>query len=258
MFTKSILVSIFAALCAAPSVSAHGALVRVTGANGVIGQGFAIDPTTPRNGTTRVPFQRDISIIRDREMEAGRVGPCGRTLQRGVTNIYNEMLAATAAGLPEASSGGIVNMTIHQVNRDGAGPYSCQVSADGTGERFVTMKIITNVPGVNGLSTKTKKSDLPLVAQMPVGIKCTGGPNGNACLVRCRNPVGPFGGCAAVATAGGGKAASAGGKCTRSDISLEESDDALAEDVYKRAIEIAKSFEGRALRSRTVGAARAG
>ncbi|KAG8743816.1 hypothetical protein FRC10_011364 [Ceratobasidium sp. 414] len=256
MFAKATFVSVLATLCAVSSVSAHGALVRITGANGVTGKGFAIDPTTPRNGVLRDPFQRDISIIRTNEILEGQVGPCGRTLQRGVTNIFNEMLAATAAGLPTASANGTVSMTIHQVNRDGAGPYSCGVSADGTGKTFVAMTILVNLPGVDSIFTKTKMTDLPLVAQMPAGTKCTGGPSGNACLVRCRNTAraGPFGGCAAVA----GNGASAGAKCTRSDISLEEADDELTEDVYKRAIEIAKSFEERALRSGTAGAARAG
>ncbi len=35
--------------------------------------------------------------------------------------------------------------------------------------------------------------------EMPSGIICTGGPNGDACVVRCRNAAiaGPFGGCVA-------------------------------------------------------------
>ena len=33
------------------------------------------------------------------------------------------------------------------------------------------------------------------------GVACAGGPNGDACIVRCRNPVGPFGSCVAVASA---------------------------------------------------------
>jgi hypothetical protein len=31
---------------------------------------------------------------------------------------------------------------------------------------------------------------------------CTAGPNGDACIMRCRNPVGPFGSCVAVAQDG--------------------------------------------------------
>jgi hypothetical protein len=35
--------------------------------------------------------------------------------------------------------------------------------------------------------------------ELPAGTDCTGGPSGNACVVRCRNPAaaGPFGSCVA-------------------------------------------------------------
>ncbi|KAG9086379.1 hypothetical protein FRC06_003117 [Ceratobasidium sp. 370] len=150
-------------------------------------------------------------------------------------------------------------MTIHQVNRDGAGPYKCEVSADGSGSKFVGMKIITNVVGVNGISRATKMTDHPLVAQLPANIKCTGGPKGNACLVRCKNsaPNGPFGGCTAVTAGVADKAPAAGAavKCTRSDDLLEGDD----EDLYERALEVVKSVEKkRALMTRIVGAAKAG
>jgi hypothetical protein len=90
-------------------------------------------------------------------------------------------------------------MTIHQVNQDGAGPYACDVNADGTGKSFVAMQVSNNVPGkFLGLSTAVAK-DFQVTATMPAGTKCTGGPNGDACVIRCRNQAlaGPFGGCIA-------------------------------------------------------------
>lgn len=59
------------------------------------------------------------------------------------------------------------------------------------------MTVTTNVPGRNSRS-RAKATDFPLVAQAPAGTACTGGPDGNACIVRCRNDAraGPFGGCA--------------------------------------------------------------
>jgi hypothetical protein len=78
------------------------------------------------------------------------------------------------------------------------------------------MTVTTNVPGILGFSAAAAK-DFPLVArkssrlatiivvqvltlptEAPAGTTCTGGPNGDACLVRCRNntPAGPFGSCA--------------------------------------------------------------
>ncbi|CAE6525781.1 unnamed protein product, partial [Rhizoctonia solani] len=187
---------------AVSSVSAHGALVAVTGANGVNGQGFGIVDSTPRDGTRRNPFQTDTSIIRDKEIASGDAGACGRTLAGGVNDMAAQMEAAASAGLPAAAADGTVTMTIHQINGDGAGPYECGVSADASGKSFAAMKVVTNVPGQNSRSN-AKAQDFALVAQMPAGTTCTGGPNGDACVVRCRNAAraGPFGGCAAVTNA---------------------------------------------------------
>ena len=43
-------------------------------------------------------------------------------------------------------------MTYRQLNADGAGPITCQVSAEGT-ECFDTMQLTVNVPGKNGRSS---------------------------------------------------------------------------------------------------------
>ncbi|KAG9104362.1 hypothetical protein FRC06_003168 [Ceratobasidium sp. 370] len=180
--------------------------------------------------------------------------------------------AASSAGLPAASADGTVTMTIHQINGDGAGPYACDVSSDASGQNFVAMKVITNVPGTNSRS-RAKATDFPLVAQMPAGTTCTGGPDGDACIVRCRNSAraGPFGGCAAVtnagaagaagnttvasATAGGAGSESAKAKQAARDVSEEDAEAALAEDIYKRALDVVKAFEKkRVLRTRIAGA----
>lgn len=39
-------------------VNTHGLIRNVTGANGVQGAGFAVDPTTPRDGSSPVPFEQ--------------------------------------------------------------------------------------------------------------------------------------------------------------------------------------------------------
>jgi hypothetical protein len=90
-------------------------------------------------------------------------------------------------------------MTLHQVNQDGAGPYACDVSPSGSATDFVAMQVTQNVPGkIAGLS-KAVATNFTLVAQMPAGTACTGGPQGDACVVRCRNQAlaGPFGSCVA-------------------------------------------------------------
>ncbi|KAH7341899.1 hypothetical protein B0J17DRAFT_648502 [Rhizoctonia solani] len=165
-------------LSVASSVTAHGALVAVTGSNGVNAQGFGVVETTPRDGTRRTPFQTDTSIIRDKEIASGDAG--------GVNDMAAQMEAASSAGLPAAAADGTVTMTIHQINGDGAGyvflplltshlhdltcclyrPYECGVSADASGKSFAAMKVVTNVPGENSRS-KAKATDFALVAQMP-------------------------------------------------------------------------------------------
>jgi hypothetical protein len=60
-----------------------------------------------------------------------------------------------------------------QINADGAGPMTCSVSTDATGNTFTAMTITTNVPGTNGRSNAANANS-PLVASMPAGATCTG------------------------------------------------------------------------------------
>ncbi|KLO06367.1 hypothetical protein SCHPADRAFT_692586 [Schizopora paradoxa] len=179
--------------------NAHSVITQVLGANGVDGQGFGVIPGTPRDGSTPGVYEQDSSIIRNNEINTGKAGPCGRTPAGGNNDVASQMDAAVEAGLPSASADGVVSMILHQVNQDGAGPYSCDISTDGSGSEFVSMEVTQNVPGFASLSLAAAQ-DFPLDAQLPAGTNCTGGPDGNACLIRCRNSAiaGPFGGCVAV------------------------------------------------------------
>ncbi|KAH7098990.1 hypothetical protein BKA62DRAFT_328508 [Auriculariales sp. MPI-PUGE-AT-0066] len=208
------------------AVRGHGAITAVKGANGVTGAAFGIDPSTPRDGSRAKPFQQDTSVIRDREIARGTTSACGKTKIGGVNDIATQLAAASSAGLPSTTSAGEVEMTLHQINQDGAGPFTCDVNMDGTGSSFTPMKVTTNVPGFAGLSLATAK-DFPLVAQMPAGASCTGGPGGDACIVRCRNSAlaGPFGGCVAVTM---GDGAAAGGNATAATGGADVSDEAVA------------------------------
>ncbi|CCG83311.1 Predicted protein [Taphrina deformans PYCC 5710] len=151
-------------------------------------KGFGIVDSTPRNGATREPFQVDTSIIRDRDMATA--GVCGKTLAGGPNDVTAGMKAAEASGnvAQVRASTGVVTMTIHQVNADGKGPYTCMYSGDGT--TFESMTVITDVPS-EGRATAT---DFPLIAKLPSGVQPGAG------MVRCRNNAraGPFGGCMAV------------------------------------------------------------
>ncbi|KAJ7125329.1 hypothetical protein C8R44DRAFT_852117 [Mycena epipterygia] len=216
MFFNTLLVFATISSSAFLNAHAHGAMTGVTGANGVQAAGFGIVASTPRNGATPNPFEQDTSVIRNNAIASGKTGVCGSTKIGGNNDVATQLAAASQAGLPTAAADGTVTMTIHQVNQDGAGPYTCDVSGDG-GNTFVAAPVTTNVPGKFGLSLATA-TDFPLVAQMPAGMACTAGPNGDACIMRCRewsvcsrkisterflgNPAlaGPFGGCAAIAS----------------------------------------------------------
>jgi hypothetical protein len=122
------------------------------------------------------------------------------------------MIKLTGPTIPQVSStGGVVTMTFHQINGDGAGPITCSVSADATGKTFTPMEVTTNVPGTNGRSNAANK-DFPLVTAMPAGTACTGtvGTTTNVCMVKCANPAGPFGGTVPVQMVAGKNARSGG------------------------------------------------
>ncbi|KAF7306763.1 hypothetical protein MIND_00468000 [Mycena indigotica] len=191
-------------------VRSHGAITGVTGNNNVKAAAFGIIATTPRTGSTPKPFEQDTSIIRDREINSGKTGACGRTPAGGNNDVASQLAAASQAGLPTTAADGSLSMTLHQVNQDGAGPYKCEVSGDG-GNTFSAATVTQQVPGVLGLSLK-KATDFSLVATMPAGMACTAGPNGDACIMRCRNQAlaGPFGGCVAFASGNSAAAGAAG------------------------------------------------
>ncbi|EEP77019.1 hypothetical protein UREG_01868 [Uncinocarpus reesii 1704] len=118
----------------------------------------------------------------------------------GVNQYYGK---GKSAGLPTASSDGTVTMIYHQVNQDGAGPLLAEIDPSSGGQdpgAFQKAQILTNIPGVAGLSTSSN-SDFEIKVKMPEGMKCTGtvGSAKNVCIARVRNAAlsGPFGGSAA-------------------------------------------------------------
>ncbi|KAF3919905.1 hypothetical protein ABW21_db0208601 [Orbilia brochopaga] len=105
--------------------------------------------------------------------------------------------------LPQATAGGYLNVTIHQVNADGAGPYNCRIdqysiAADRWSATKLTVSI--QVPGdQNSINAAGALKDWPLQVKLPAELNCQGsfGGQGNICIVRCENQAvnGPFGGC---------------------------------------------------------------
>jgi len=109
---------------------------------------------------------------------------------------------AQFGGLPKVTAGGSLSMTLHQINADGAGPYTCMIDMTGTGTNFQTITVTTQVPGRRGRDKHGSATDFPLVVSLPANMACTGiaGAITGICMVRCQNPVhaGPFGGCVPV------------------------------------------------------------
>ncbi|KAF1989203.1 CAS1 protein [Aulographum hederae CBS 113979] len=200
-------------LSLSPLVAGHSAIIKATGDMGGMGSAIGVVKDTPRDGTRRDPFQQDATRFKGQNKAT-----CGQTVGAGENDINagtKAVMADMGNTLPQVSQGGEVQMTLHQVNGDGAGPYACQVDATGTGANFVDMQVTQNVPGKRGNDRDGAKTDFPLKATMPAGMTCSGNVAGqaNACVVRCMNQAraGPFGGCVPVqmvnAAAGNGTAA---------------------------------------------------
>lgn len=191
-------------------VAGHGAIIKAVGDAGGAGSAIGIDPNTPRDGTKRNPFQADST-----RFKGDNADTCGQTVGAGENDIQagtKAVLAMNGNQLPQVSGGGSLMMTLHQVNGDGAGPYSCEINSDATGQTWQTVQVQTNVPGTNSRS-KAKATDFPLKVAMPAQMSCTGNLAGqnNVCLVRCMNAAraGPFGGCVPVQAVQGGAAPAA-------------------------------------------------
>ena len=137
----------FTLLAAAELVAGHGAIIQATGDAGGTGMGLGVDTSTPRDGTGRRPFQQDSTRFRGAAADT-----FGETLEGGANQLEagtKAIMAETGDQLPQVSQGGQVLMTLHQVNSDGAGPYTCMINADGTGTDWTNIQVTQNVPGRN-------------------------------------------------------------------------------------------------------------
>ncbi|KAL2005431.1 hypothetical protein VTN00DRAFT_2642 [Thermoascus crustaceus] len=162
---------------------------------------FPVNNALARNCTDISPCQLDSTIIRDEEIRQNIVNGCGRTELNGNIDIGEQTENELAANrVTSVKKGSVLSVTIHQVNADGAGPYTCDLDqTSNANTNFVPLKVTDNVPGVNGLS-QAKFQNFVMKVALPDDLNCIGGSTGNVCTVRCRNNAlaGPFGGCFAV------------------------------------------------------------
>lgn len=128
-------------------VASHGAIIAATGDAGGNGMAIGVDTSTPRDGTRRNPFQQDSTRFRGDAAETfgETLGGGDNQLEAGTAAI----MAETGDQLPQVTQGGEVQMTLHQVNADGGGPYTCMINADGTGTAWTGIQVTTTPPGRN-------------------------------------------------------------------------------------------------------------
>ncbi|KAH8204567.1 hypothetical protein TruAng_001196 [Truncatella angustata] len=170
------------------------ALLAVACAQGVIlsGQGA--------KGPASLPLQVDLSksdanIINVNEITTNVVNECGRTLLAGNIDIGEQTeIQLSNKTVTQVTAGSKVDITIAQLDTDGAGPYTCDLDQ------------ASNVQGATGQTNLTVAEKdggdgtIKLTATLPADMKCIGASTGNVCTIRCFNSAaaGPFGGCIAI------------------------------------------------------------
>lgn len=166
------------------SVSAHSVIIKAVGDAGGQGAGLGMDPSIPRDGTRRRPFQQDSTRFKGDQADT-----LGETLGGGNNDVETGVKAIMAMTggqpLPQVKAGGMLMMTLHQVNTDGGGTYTCSMSTDTAATTWTDINVTTSPPGDDrGNNRDTQMQDLPLNVQIPAGTQCTGTAAGqqNVCL----------------------------------------------------------------------------
>ncbi|KAK2028389.1 hypothetical protein LX32DRAFT_590816 [Colletotrichum zoysiae] len=183
-------------LAAANLVAGHGAIIGAVGPAGGTGMAIGVNPDTPRDGTRAQPFQTDSTRFKGPNADT-----FGQTTGGGENDLEagtKAIMAMTGDMLPQVTPGSTLEMTVHQVNADGGGPYDCMINADATGASWTNIDVPVTIPGQNSRNRAGAMTDYPLKAAIPADQTCTGTVAGqsNVCLVRCQNAAraGPFGG----------------------------------------------------------------
>ena len=154
------------AMLAAQLVSSHSVITNAVGNAGGSGMALGVNPSTPRDGTRRNPFQQDATRFRGQSAQS-----VGETVGAGANSIESgtsKIMADTGDSLPQVTPGGELTMTLHQVNADGAGPYTCMINGDGTAQSWNNIQVTQNVPGnQRGRNNGGSASDIPLKVAIP-------------------------------------------------------------------------------------------
>lgn len=116
------------------------------------------------------PTQSDANIINQTEISDNVVNECGRTLLAGNIDIgENTETQLANKTVTSVTKGSAVDVTIRQVNTDGARPYTCDLDPTGNAN---------GVSGQTSLDVAKKGSngrDITLSVTMPKDLACIGG-----------------------------------------------------------------------------------
>jgi len=113
--------------------------------------------------TTAVRQARDIHFAKRQLFRGANTGAGAGGIKTPTGTQETGVQAATGAGatsgLPTTNNAGEIDMTLHQINQDGAGPFTAMVDATSGGQEvgaFKSAEVTQNVPGfAAGLSTAT-------------------------------------------------------------------------------------------------------
>jgi hypothetical protein len=106
MYFSTSSVVAFSLMASSSLVAGHGAIIGATGDAGGQGSAIGVDPTTPRDGTGRNPFQQDSTRFR-----GDAAATCGETLGGGDNAIdagTAQVMAMNGGTLPQVTAGGQV------------------------------------------------------------------------------------------------------------------------------------------------------
>lgn len=157
---------ILAATGLVASVSAHGVVTKVVGANGVEMPGLSVADGTPRDCSSNgCGSQADTSIIRDNEISSGKTGPLGRTQGNGNVDATT-MIAAFMGGSAAPTNNGT-----------GVGVEDNIPANVGQAKKVRSVKFRRQLFGGGANNAKGVKSTKPVedIVQKSAGAGATGG-----------------------------------------------------------------------------------
>ncbi|KKA26947.1 hypothetical protein TD95_001073, partial [Thielaviopsis punctulata] len=135
--------------------------------------GFGLDASIARNCSNISPCQLDTVIIRDAEINEGIADICGRTELNGSIDITKSIQNAVSANeVTKIQPGTTMTVTLHQVNQDGAGPFTCELFSSASNSSAQKMTVVNDVPGSNGLS-QAKFHEFNITVLAPTEFDCS-------------------------------------------------------------------------------------